>query len=399
MKILHLDDRFTRQGGVGQYILSLAELLERHGHESLVAYRDAATCPGSSVPAHVLPQDPVGARAALTALVARERPDVAMVHHVSSPELIHTVTQLLPAVAYVHGFVAVCPGLAKYHRRGDRVCEHAFDWRCFPTNYLRRCSSARKPLTMLRLMRHTAELKAAYAEVGHLVVGSEYMRGLLVQNGFRRDAISVLAPHFVDPADIPPYAPPEEPKTVLYAGRLEIEKGLPYLIRAMALLPASVELIVAGDGTQRSPLEALVSGLDLQDRIQFLGWQSDHDLKALYRRCSMLVVPSVCPEPFGKVGIEAMTHGRPVVAFDVGGIGEWLAGRVTGRLVTPRDISGLAQAIGELVAVPVLCERMGRNGQRYVQETLGAETHLGQVIAVLRHTMTSGARNAGGETK
>lgn len=382
MKILHLDDRFSAQGGVGQYILVLVDLLGRHGHESVVTYRDPNTTPCTSVRAYLLSAGDEAEVAALRQIVSREQPDVALIHHVSSPNLIRALAAQLPTVVYVHGFLAVCPGLAKYYRRGDQVCEQPFGWRCFLWNYSRRCSSARHPATMLRLMKNTAGLKAAYQSVAQLVVGSRYMRALLVQNGFDAANIAVLPPHFVAPKALPRFTPAPDPTRVLFAGRLEIEKGLPHLLKAMALLPPSLTLVVAGDGTQGNAYRQLVASLGLTGRVTFAGWQDEDSMRNLYQTSSIIVIPSLCPESYGKVGVEALAHGRPVVAYGVGGIRDWLTEGVTGRLVAPASVEALARAIADLSANPALCERMGRNGQQYVRGNLSADAHLAGILAV-----------------
>ena len=81
----------------------------------------------------------------------------------------------------------------------------------------------------------------------------------------------------------------------------------------------------------------LASKLKISDRVVFTGRVDHEKLESYYAAARLVVVPSRWPEPFGMVGIEAMARGRPVVAFDTGGIGDWLEDRVKrGCLVTSR---------------------------------------------------------------
>lgn len=397
MKILHIDDRFTPQGGVGQYILELSALLETGDHHSALAYGSAVGEQSLPIPSYLLPDNAVQAIDQVRTIIAQEHPDVLMAHQVSSPDLMRALVDLMPTVAYVHGFAMVCPGLAKSFRRGERVCTQRSDWRCFVQNYVQRCSGARNPLTMARMMRNSAALKSAYHRVDHIMVASRYMRDLLLQNGFLSKHISVVSPHFVYETDALPYKAPENRDMLLYVGRLEREKGLPHLLSAMRFLPESARLTVAGDGTELVTLEQLAYTLGVGDRVGFAGWQDSAQLAALYLRCAVVVVPSVWPEPFGKVGVEAMVHGRPVVAFDVGGISQWLTDGITGRLVPGGDAAELAGAIAGLLADPGMCEQLGRNGQRYVFDSLTAESHLEDVVAVLRSAISARGKSAGVE--
>lgn len=385
MKILHVTGHYTPQGGVEQYILSVARLLAAHGYGNAVLYTEQSrlTIRDGAWPAYYVRTDQTIA-AQVQQILASEQPDVAYIHHVASPELVETLAERIPAVAYVHGFTAVCPGLGKYFRRGDTVCRRSFGWGCAPMHYLRRCSDARRPSTLARLMRTTTALRSALLHASRFLVGARYMADLLAQNGFPAGKIAVLPPHFL-PDDLSlAYTPPGEPHSILYAGRLEIEKGVPYLLRALARLPGHVQMEVAGDGTQRSRYEALTHQLGLTRRVSFLGWLDEEEMGQALRRCAILVMPSIFPEPFGKSGIDAMVHGRPVVAFDMGGISDWLHDGVDGFLVPAKDVQVLAERIGQLVDDHRLREQMGRTGQAGVVARYAASCHLAALMAAFQ---------------
>lgn len=387
MKVLHVNDYYHARGGVGQYLLSVADLLNKHGHGNIILYCKASahTIRDSRWPAYQVDTDEEGVlTSALQRITARERPDVAYIHHVASPALVEVVAKMLPAVAYVHGFAAVCPGLAKYYRRGEQVCQRPFGPGCLPMHYLRRCSAARRPATVLRLMETTKRLRQALQRVPRLLAATPYMKRLLIQNGLVADRITILAPHFVVPGEIPSYSPPEQPDNILYAGRLEIEKGVPHLLSALRLLPEAAWLTIAGDGTQRGACERLTERLGLAGRVEFLGWVDADEVSGYYcRRSALSIMPSICPEAFGKSGVEALTQGRPVVAFAVGGIPDWLDDGRTGLLARPADSADLARKIQELLLDRSQQEMMGQRGQGVVAERYGAKHHLATLEATL----------------
>lgn len=384
MKILHVTDSFTYQGGVQQYILSVGRLLDENAHSNAVLYTQQSplTIADGAWPAYHL-QLTHDITEQVRAVLARERPDVAYIHQVSSAALIETLAEQIAAVAYVHGFSAVCPGLGKYFRRGDTICQRAFGWGCVPMHYLRRCSAARRPSTLARLMRNTATLKTALLRLPRLLVGSRYMAALLVQNGFPAGKVIVLPPHFLPDDTKLTYTPPTAPNCLLYAGRLEIEKGVPYLLQALTRLP-DARLLVAGDGTQRGRYEAEARKLGLADRVRFLGWLDSGQMAEAHLQCSLVALPTICPESFGKAGVEALTYGRPVVAFDVGGISDWLEDGVNGFLIRPKDTQDMATRIGELLRDEVLRTRLGRAGQAGVVARYSAGQHLATLLAVFR---------------
>ena len=204
----------------------------------------------------------------------------------------------------------------------------------------------------------------------------------LAQNGFPAEKITVLPPHFISDDDRPAYLPSTEPDCILYAGRLEVEKGFPYLLEALAALPGTGRLLVAGDGTQRAIYEAMAQELGVGARVSFLGWLDEQTLNQVLRQCSLVAMPSIFPEPFGKVGIEALMQGRPVVASDVGGISDWLEDGVNGLLVRPADSPALAAKINQLLHDEVLRTRMGKSGQDAVLRHYKASQHRSVLIEV-----------------
>lgn len=137
-----------------------------------------------------------------------------------------------------------------------------------------------------------------------------------------------------------------EPPEVLYAGRLSTEKGILELVEAAR----GMNLIVAGDG----PLRARVPG--------GRGFLPHDELEALYRRAAVVVCPSR-REGFGVACLEAMAHGRPVIATAVGGLRDLVVDGETGLVVPPRDPAALRAGLERLLSDPDLRRRLGHAGR------------------------------------
>jgi glycosyltransferase involved in cell wall biosynthesis len=152
----------------------------------------------------------------------------------------------------------------------------------------------------------------------------------------------------------------------MFAGRIDpAAKGLGVLLRAMVMVDAPLD--VYGDGWWLSAARSLTQRLGLSARVNFHGWASAGELAAAYRRATVVAVPSLWPEPFGIVGIEAMSNGRPVVASRVGGIEDWHGGDATGVLVPPGDVGRLAAALNGLLREPDRCRQLGAAGAARVE--------------------------------
>jgi type III pantothenate kinase len=168
----------------------------------------------------------------------------------------------------------------------------------------------------------------------------------------------------------------------VFAGRIVRTKGVEVLIRAAREVDA--EFAVCGDGRELDAMRALAAELGVQERVQFTGWLDAGELAEQLGGASIVVVPSLWPEPFGLVGIEALAAARPAVASATGGIPDWLEDGVSGLCVPPGDPALLAQALNELLDDPERRRKMGLAGKRAVAERFSAETHLDALLAGYR---------------
>lgn len=392
MKILHFMNVYAPVGGIETYVLELLPLLEARGHENALIYRQqhSRTPATDGRPIYHVPAAGNNAEEwrKIEEIIRRERPSVLYLHDVYDPELITRLTQVAPAIGYVHIFYPVCPGLGKLFRRGDEICTRPYGPGCVPMIYLRRCASARHPRRVYRIMKNTGRYLAAYKQLPRVVVASQYMRDLMIQNGIAADRVEVL-PYFIPTPDASELAHPQpdpESPGIMFAGRLEYEKGIPYLLRALRQIKTPHRLLVAGDGSLRAQYKRLAQELGVDDRVEFIKWLSSDELERTYRRCAVTVMPTIMAEPFGKVGVEAMANGRPVVAFDVGGIPDWLIHDYNGFLVPPRDVAQLARRLEQLLGDRALAQKMGANGRRYVEENYSYDRHLDGLVTILEQT-------------
>lgn len=141
---------------------------------------------------------------------------------------------------------------------------------------------------------------------------------------------------------------PGSPLLVGYSGRLESHKGVDVLLKAIARVP-STRLLLAGSGPQRPELERLASELGVSKRVDFIG-HLDSGLADFYRQLDVLVVPSL-PTPgwleqFGRVVVEAMASGAPVIASRSGALPEVIG--PAGIVVEPNQPGEIAAALTEL---------------------------------------------------
>jgi glycosyltransferase involved in cell wall biosynthesis len=283
----------------------------------------------------------------------------------------------------VHDHDLCCPRRHKYYAWNGRICDWKAGWRCY--------------LDLAFLGRAPGPLKVGLVSIGDkmkemrrnqrlslLLVGSAAMRDELVMNGFPAERVEILPP-VVRMAERPmPPMPPEN--RILYVGQLIRGKGVDLMLRALTHVKSDFQLTIAGTGNARARLEQLSGKLGLDGKVKFAGWVSPQGLGEYYAGAKLVVVPSRWPEPFGMIGLESMHYGRPVVAFRVGGIPDWLEDGDTGLLAPEQDVRAMAQAIDRLLGDLQLCRKLGVQAQERVRERFSFERYLDRMEAFLNTT-------------
>ena len=375
MRILHFNQFGSHAGGVEGYIADVSRALTAAGHKTqLVSF--ASECPSDlmSDAVQVAALDLDATVFEIERVIAGFRPDAAYIHVVDNPLIVQWISDRLPTIAYVHSPYLVCPGYALFLRRSSKVCGHTAGPICIMNAQVERCCFGRNPIRHMSRLRQVYALLEATSEID-VLVGSDFMRHQLVANGLRANKVGLLAPLlFAEPTS--EYIPPSAPQVILFVGRVTTEKGLRHLIQALASVQSNWRLVVAGDGPDRIACEQLAEQLHVTQRVEFAGWVAQADMPTLYQRCAFVVMPSLWPEPYGRVGPEAFLHGRPVVAYAVGGISDWLADGKNGYLATPGDIGSLSIAIMRLLENPDACERMGRAAREEAHLRWNADAHV-----------------------
>ncbi|HUC36951.1 MAG TPA: glycosyltransferase family 4 protein [Acidimicrobiales bacterium] len=322
--------------GPPRCVLELAEVLQPKGHEFVVAYRIADT---------FLPRwDAIGSRlvqvpnfgvslsrpirSSLGTMrsargAAATAPDVVYCNfHLTLPFSVAVARRLdVPLV------VNVCQPLPE----GSRAFFRFFRW------LIGRASATTFISEQLRASYERAGLTGSDAAVVPVGVDTGVYRQATVDERDRaREALDIETSQPV----------------VLYMGRLDPTKGIETLIEAVGRMHDSVNVLVAGSPTARvdqrgtdtyaSRLVASAPG-----GVRFIGRHDDN--RALLWAADVVVVPSVWPEPLGRVPLEAMACGVPVVASRIGGLPEIFTGELAEMLFRPGDAEELASAVTRML--------------------------------------------------
>jgi glycosyltransferase involved in cell wall biosynthesis len=384
LRVLVATPHLGTDGGIAAHVTASVATLSRHGFEvvAVVGEQRAGVAPMARVicvPGLGSLDASASARAAFLDVVASVRPDVIHVHKLDDPDLLRAAARERAVVVDVHDFVGCITG-AKYFRAPGDECHRPHGPGCLANLYAKGCVHRRDPRSALRHYPLVSRMLEALRSVDAVVAHSAFIERHLHGNGVTRTA---LVPLFVHPLPTP-MPLPSRPR-ILFSGRVVEAKGVETLLRAAARL--EVPLDIAGDGWWLPRARLLVARLGLTDRVAFLGWLDGGELAQANERAAVVALPSHWPEPFGLVGLEALAHGRPVVASRTGGIPEWLEHGEVGLLVPPGDEAALARALAELLGDPRRAAALGARGSALVRSSFSAERYVRAVEGVYRRTV------------
>ncbi len=387
MRVALLTDDWRPTGGVVGHVRLVAPALAAAGHDVLVIHAGDPGDAAEPLPAGVTVQAIPGALRDTTASANRAavervrrvltdfRADLAHIHACTNFLVEDAVRELLPTLKTIHT-LDVCPSGTKFHYATGDACRHDTGPMCVPRQAYLRCTLSKRPSVWWHGYQYATAVASRLRTYGRVVVASHFVKQLLVRSGVADDHIVVI-PYFTPTPAVTTVA---SGRTVLFVGRVTPEKGVDLLLDALARVTGPWRLEIVGEGLASSDLRRRVDRDGWSDRVSFRGWLQGQALVEAYQQAAIVVVPSRWPEPFGIVGIEAMSHARPVVACDIGGIPEWLRDGEGGRLVPPGDAAALASHISAWLDSPSEAARVAALGRARVAREFSAAVHLGRLV-------------------
>lgn len=342
--------------------------------------------------------------AVVTEAVRKWKPDLIYAHGALDAGFEESLLSVAPSVYFAHNYYGTCVGGAKTFRLpGVMACDRRFGWQCLALYFPRRCGGL-NPVTMVQRYREESRRLERLHRYEAIITHSEHMRKEYVRCGISKDKvfsygqesrpdvaelISLRDGLNVDIASKAPWK-------LLFAGRMDLLKGAHVLLDALPAVARSgnrpIEVTLIGDGPERQSLESRAAavrsdGID----IRFTGWLQPMEVKNCMAGSDLLVVPSLWPEPFGKVGLEAGLQGVPAVGFAVGGIPDWLWGGVNGELAPgdPPRAEGLAAAIVRCLKDPLHYASLRANARR-MAGLFAISKHCDSLMAIFRAIVSRG---------
>ena len=293
-------------------------------------------------------------------MLSKIKPNVVLGWYDQDTSLVYACQRLaVPLVLAAHVYWLQCPIISLVLTGTTRFCSGPQLY-CGTDLWKRQGELAARVLgpafSKPVLNSYSRKLNRINGYVKSIIACSDFVKLTLVRNGFK----NVRAiPNGINPGDY--YSvPSEHPPAVMFCGQTSILKGFPHFLKMADIVQKQFpECRFVFTGGKRGTIGG----------AQGLGLVAAPQLRDLYARSSIVVLPSLWQEPFGLVLLEAMASRKPVVAYRSGAVPEIVADGETGFIVERGNVEHLAQRVLDLLKDPGLAGKMGEAGrERVVRE-------------------------------
>lgn len=388
--------------GAEGYIKAVAQRLKAEGHEVALWHEIDGPVDRERFPTAVFPEQHCLQDDEFRPWIAaldQWRPDVLFGHGLRDHSIEAETLKIGPGIFFAHNYHGTCVSGHKCQTfpRID-ACTRTFGPGCLLMFYPRRCGGI-NPFTLVKDYRMTAARLRVIRSYQRVVTHTAHMQ-------------SEYAKHLVVCQALSPYScanyqqtrrSPTVQRKLLFVGRMVPLKGGDVLLESLPIvtrrLGGPVSLLFVGDGPSRQDWEGKAKRIEREHpgiRIEFAGWLSGESYQGAVSEAELLVVPSLWPEPFGMTGLDLGSAGIPAVAFNVGGIPDWLCANVNGVLAEYSH--PFEQSLAEAVIQALHDENEYlelRTGAQRMASTWTFDQHFNRLVRILGEMVATGNAERG----
>ena len=369
-------------GGIERYIYETGKLLRDNGYELYGLFEEELTSTSESFKnifkdlAILSDKNRTEEINKFASLGIKE----AFIHKVSDYTLFPELQNKFTTTMFIHDHDYYCMRGHKYYSFNRKNCHRPYNTlfctACNRPFYRNETGNVR--FKAFNPLKHTMLLKKC-KNCDRFVVLSDHMKENLIINKFKKYKIHKIYP--VIQCNNLPESNTENSNKILCIGQVIRGKGIDLLLKALTKIKANWELNIVGKGNDENFIKGLIKEYKLEKRVSLIGFTLN--IEHWYNSSAMVVVPSRWQEPFGLIGPEAFSHGKPVIGFNVGGINEWLKNKINGYLIPAENTDLMAKKIEYLLGNPAKAKSMGINGFKFTQEQFNKNAYLNNISKML----------------
>lgn len=324
----------------------------------------------------------------LRALVKIAQPEIAHLHNTYHQLSASTFTTLnrakIPMVMSLHTMFPFCPNQNLMH--GETMGEDLYNKKLYNCVRYRCVENRLLPSIAGTLEAYYYRYRGLWKMVERFICPSEFMRDKMMEYGFPSEKLRLIRYPVVVPTNVK-----EAPlgKTILYFGRVHVEKGIKIFMEAVRDLK-QYEVVIAGSGPADAWTEQYIKENNLT-HVKKIGWVGGSDWANVLNQARVVVIPSVFYETSGgSVTYEVLAWGRLVVASNRGPLPEIIKDGQTGFLARPEDPVDLKRVIIKAMELPereaqVIIQR----GKTMIEEDYNNEDYFAQLLSVYKEVLAN----------
>ena len=396
LTILNISQNHYIRGGSDRYFFTMAELLEKQGH-NVIPFTAANPKNEPSEWDKYFPRtadfENPGPIDLLRYIYSRDsvksirrllnNTSVDIAHfHIYHGKLTASILGALkkagiPLIQTLHDYKLTCP--IATHLSNDVICESCEGkhfWRALP----KRCNRGILSRTALSVTEsYVSRQLGAVEKFDHFISVSHFLRKKMIQLGIPEEKISTVH-NFTDVSDITPNFSVGE--YVLYFGRVDRSKGILTLVKA-AIPLKHVPLYIVGEGEAVSEVKQIVEENGCE-HIHLLGFKQGNELQELILNSICTVLPSEWYENCPMSVLESFSYGKPVIGADIGGIPELIENKVDGFLIPSAGTEALREKLLWMFEHKVEAVTMGKAGRLKMENEFNSDIHYEKIMNVYR---------------
>ncbi len=402
MKILHINNFFTKEGGAEKVMYETALLFKEKGHEIFFFATDkqpyfeknyeyavffpkfidySAISKIQRIKHLFRPFYNFEAEKKLDKYIKKIKPDIVHCHNIYyhlTPSVLNICKKhKIPTVMTIHDIRLMCPACTLLFK-ADNYCEKELCIGGNPMHCVINCCKDKNLIAsyVVAFENCFKTIHKLYDNISCFICTTNPVLELAERAGIKKQKLALI-PLFLNNKYFEISSDFSNKGYLLYCGRIIKDKGLDFLLQTMAKLP-DIKLHIVGTGDEKTNLEKLKQDLNL-DNVEFFNYLSGKELEEQYKNCLATIMPSKLFETFGLSSLESFAYGKPVIANKRGGISD-IVNEKNGIFYEYGNTKSLLNAIKMLHKTPELAVKMGANGRFFAETIFNSKQYYNNLI-------------------
>lgn len=377
-KVLFVHNKYGIYSGEEAMIKKISEILSENGHEVCFYYKDSSTISDIKTKffaffSAIYSQK---SKKELKLIISSFQPDIVQIQNLYpliSPSILPMLESMnIPVVMRLSNYRLICPnGLFLSHGKLCESCKDGKEYYCVlkncEKNILKSINYALRNAVARKFGFYKKNVTRYYSQ-------TDFQRKLISSGGYNIDSIDLIP----NTAPLPTSGvTPSVGDFVGFVGRMSSEKGIEVFLDAARQCP-DILFKVAGNQGEYDKTH------NIPDNVILMGHLDRDSLNVFYEQCKFIVVPSICYEGFPGVIIEAMSHSKPVIASNIGGLIEIVEHQKNGLIFKTGNSESLKNAIQSLWSDNIKVVVFGHSGYKKVKENYNEKLYYDRLISSYR---------------